>query len=174
MLIDDFLPTFDVNERHSVQVNAPVENVYLAVRHLDLSHAGISRVLFRLRGIRASASSNLDDFLRMGFILLGEKPNEELLLGLVGRFWTPSGGLRKMDADAFRRFDERGFARAVWNFSLTDHHGSIALQTETRVLCTDEESRRQFRRYWRIVGVFSGLIRKDILRSIKKKAEQLR
>ena len=45
------------------------------------------------------------------------------------------------------------------------------LATETRVLCLDTASRRRFRLYWTLIGPFSGLIRKDILRSIKRQAE---
>ncbi len=87
MLIDDFLPRYDVRERHRTKVNASVDEVYAAVRQLDISQAKLTQWLFRLRGIPASSNFNLDNFLKMRFILLGERPNEELLLGLVGRFW---------------------------------------------------------------------------------------
>jgi hypothetical protein len=45
------------------------------------------------------------------------------------------------------------------------------LSTETRVQATDAMSRRQFLRYWRIIGPFSGLVRRDLLRRIKREAE---
>jgi hypothetical protein len=174
MLIDDFLRDFDIGERHHVKVHAPVDRVYRAIRELDLSHARLSMFLFRLRGMCGEPTFNLDELLKMGFIPLGDKPNEELLLGLVGRFWTLSGGVRRLDAEGFRSFDEPGYARAAWNFSLTDHTTYTTLETETRVRCTDDSSRKRFLWYWRIVGGFSGLIRRDILRSIKRSAEKHR
>ena len=85
MLIEDFLPCYDMGERHHTIVRASVGKVYAAVRQLDLSRAKLSTFLLRLRGISASSCFTLDDFLKMRFILLGEKPKEELLPGLVGR-----------------------------------------------------------------------------------------
>ena len=45
------------------------------------------------------------------------------------------------------------------------------LSTETRVLATDEASRRAFRRYWLVIRPFSGLIRRVWLRAIRQRAE---
>ena len=106
------------------------------------------------------------------FALLGERPNRELVLGLVGRFWATSGDLQRLDAGEFRDFGRPGYAKAAWNFSVEEQHdGTTLLTTETRVLCLDTASRRRFRLYWTLIGPFSGLIRKDILRSIKRQAE---
>lgn len=110
----------------------------------------------------------------MRFILLGERQNEELLLGLVGRFWTPSGKLLRLDAKGFRNFDDPGYAMAVWNFTLREQlDKSVQLETETRVFCTDAASRRRFKFYWLIIGAFSGLIRREVLQAIKRNAEEL-
>ncbi|HEY0005420.1 MAG TPA: hypothetical protein VGB17_11475 [Pyrinomonadaceae bacterium] len=178
MLIDQFLPRYDVHERHRTKVHASLEEVYAVVRELDLSRARLTQALMRLRGMGAGRSSpaelNLDHLLKkMCFILLGERPQEELLLGLAGRFWKPSGELRRLDAEEFRNFNEPGYAKAAWNFSLSEQaDGSVLLETETRVSCLDETSRRRFRLYWMIVGPFSGLLRRDMLRALRLKAEQ--
>jgi hypothetical protein len=173
MLIDDFLPQYDVCERHQTKVHAPVDDVYIAVRRLDISQAKLSMFLFRLRGLSAPSCFTLDDFLKMRFILLGEKSNEELLLGLVGRFWTPSGKLRRLDSEGFCNFNEKGYAKAAWNFSLSKlPGGTVLLATETRVYCTDEVSRRRFKLYWLFVSHFSGLIRREVLQTVKRNAEK--
>jgi len=109
--------------------------------------------------------------LKSGFILLGENPGEEILLGLVGRFWTPSGGIRGLDVDAFRRFTDPGFAKTIWNFYLSGSAGQTVLTTETRIVCLDDSSRRKFKIYWTLVKPFSGLIRKEILKVIKFESE---
>ncbi len=105
MLIDEYLPIYDVRERHDVEVHAPVERVYGAVHALDISDARLTRLLFRWRGLPCPPHFTLDDFLMMRFILLGERPAEELLLGLVGKFWTPAGALRRIERAEFKDFN---------------------------------------------------------------------
>lgn len=175
MLIDDFLPTYEVSERHEVKIHATAVDVYQAVRELDISRARITRWLFRLRGIPTSSKFSLEDFLKMRFVLLGERQNEELLLGLVGRFWTPTGKLQRLNAEMYRSFNKEGFAKAAWNFSLTPETvDTTLLVTETRVHCMDKASQRQFRFYWLLIGAFSGIVRKEILQELKRNAESLR
>jgi hypothetical protein len=173
MLIDEYLPLYDVREQHRVTVHAPAGRVYRAVRALDISDARITRLLFRVRGLPCPPRLTLDDFLKMRFILLGECPGEELLLGLVGRFWTPKGELRRLAPEEFISFKERGYAKAAWNFSLTEQaNGGISLAKETRVHCTDGASRMRFRLYWTLIGAFSGLVRREILQTVKRNAER--
>jgi hypothetical protein len=175
MLIDDFLPVYDVTERHQVIIAGSPREVYSAVRQLDISRARITPLLFRLRGMQTPPALTLDELLKRRFILLGERVNEELLLGLIGKFWTLCGDLRRVDVEGYRGFDEEGYAKAAWNFSLTQRSASqVLLSTETRVRCTDERSRSRFRLYWSLIAPFSGLIRMEMLREIKRQVETLR
>ncbi|HYY57514.1 MAG TPA: hypothetical protein VE842_09280 [Pyrinomonadaceae bacterium] len=176
MLIDDFLPVYDVTERHQVLiVSGSVDEVYAAVRRLDISSARITPWLFRLRGMQTPPALTLDQLLKRRFILLGEKVNEELLLGVVGKFWTLCGDLRRLDVEGYRGFSEEGYAKAAWNFSLAQRSADrVLLRTETRVRCTDARSRRRFRLYWSLIGPFSGLIRIEMLREIKRQVESKR
>ena len=115
----------------------------------------------------------MPDFLKMGFVLLEERPNRELLLGLVGQFWKLSGNLRRLKPDAFKAFNKAGYAKTAWNFTLTENlDGTVQLETETRVACMDPASRRRFRIYWTFIGPFSALIRRDALRALKKRSEE--
>jgi len=178
-LIDTWMPTWDAVERHQTHVRAPREAVWRAARTLDFARSPVVRALFALRslpglcsrGPRRALGGTLDGLLRSGFVLLGERPGEELLLGLVGRFWRPDGGIVRLTADELRTFDRPGYAVATWNFTLAADHGGSRLATETRVRCTDAAARRSFRRYWAVVGPFSGLIRREMLRSIRRAAE---
>lgn len=184
MLIDELLPRFDTVERHQTRILAPASIVYGAVRELDLSDSRMVRLLFRLRevpgGFRSTRRDTrrlgltLRDLVASGFIVLGERPDEEIVLGLVGRFWTASGNIMRMDAEAFNTFASPGFAKAAWNFSLSpDDAGATELATETRVLCLDDSSRRKFKLYWRLIAPFSGVIRKEALRAVKLAAETM-
>ena len=173
LLIDEFLPRFDVASRHEIVVSAPVEQVYAVARQVDLSGSATIRWLFRLRGLPVPEALRLDGLLRAGFVLLGEDPGRELVLGVVGRFWSITGGLQRVHSGGFRGFDRPGTAKAVWNFRVDPQSGgSSLLSTETRVLCLDDRSRRRFRWYWSLVGPFSGLIRREALRLAKRRAEK--
>ncbi len=173
MLIDEFLPAFDVTARYEIDVHAPMETAYRAARSLDSSDSQIVRWLFRLRGLPIQTLT-LDGMLKFGFILLGETPPQEILFGLAGRFWTRSGQIQRLDSKSYARFDQEGFAKVAANISLSQQPGGITrVTTETRVLCLGEASRRWFRLYWLLIGPFSGIIRNGWLRIIKRQAENL-
>lgn len=168
MLIDSFLPAYDFSETHDIRIRATAEKVFRALNEVDMRESPIVRWLVFLRGISTEKMTLRE--MRL-FETLGVNKNRELLLGLAGRFWTLRGDLQKIDAGNFREFNEKGFAKAVWNFSLDEADGETNLTTETRIACTDAESRRNFGFYWTFIQPFSGLIRKEMLKTIKRKAE---
>lgn len=180
-LIDAWMPEYDVSARYRIPVRAPPARTYEAVQNVDISRSRSTAWLFRLRelpgslrrrGRRQRLGMTIPHLLDFGFIHLAETPGEEMLLGLAGRFWTPSGGVIRLTAEEFAAFGRPGFALATWNFALRETaRGNTILSTETRVLCTDPNSRRWFRVYWTLVGPFSGLIRREALRLIKQSAE---
>ena len=181
-LLDREMPRWDVAEHHETVVRAPAERVWAAARTLDLGRSPVIRALFALRslpGLFAGKGSRgralgvtMEGLLRSGFVLLDERENEEVVLGLVGRFWRPTGGLVRVTADELRAFDRPGYAVAAWSFALHPRpDGAVRLSTETRVRCTDDASRRSFKRYWALIGPFSGLTRVEMLRAIRRAAE---
>ncbi len=172
MLIDEYIHTYDVNEQHQIDVHAPVEKVYRVVQSFDFSDSRIVSWLFRLRGIPEYALT-LDGLLKFGFTMLGEKSDQEIVFGLIGRFWTRSIHIQHLNPDGFVKFDRKGFAKAVGNISITQQPGGITrVTTETRVLCIGNSSRRYFRLYWLIIGPFSAWIRTEWLRIIKRQSEK--
>ena len=179
VLIEGVLPEFDVVERHRIRVRAPADRAYEAVRALDLGRSPVAMALFAVRGLLRmgrgprARSFKLDDAGRLGFVVLAEEPGVEFVLGLVGRFWQLRGGIRRVEPEAFEAFAESGFAKAAWNFPVDPLGPSACMvRTETRVLCTDPESQKKFLRYWRVIGPFSGFIRREALRLIKRDAER--
>jgi len=171
MLIDSFLPEYDFSETHDIKIRATAENVFRALNEVDLCESAVIRWLFRLRGL-PTREMTLREMKRLRFEVLGENENRELLLGLAGRFWTIRGDLQRINSGNFREFDERGFAKAVWDFSIDESEGETRLTTETRIKCLDAESRKKFGFYWTFIQPFSALIRKEILKAIKRKAEK--
>lgn len=179
-LIDRWLDKWDKAAVYSIALPASQTEVYDAVRHADFSGSFITRILFSLRSFDFTFSRkvnalkpSLDGLIENGFILLEENPPNEIVLGLVGKFWRASGCIQRITADDFKKFEQTGFAKVAWNFLLTPQaDGTAMLSTETRIRCTDEESRRKFSRYWFFIGPFSGLIRREMLRTIKRQIEQ--
>ena len=154
-----------------IHVAAPPYVVEHTMRTADLGASRTVRILLRLRGMRTDAL-RLEQLQRSSFRLLADEPGREVVLGLIGRPWTPGGGLCRFDAVDFAGFDEPGYAKAAWNLHVTRlEDGTTRLETETRVRCTDAGSRRRFRTYWFFIRLFSGLIRRLALRTIKRAAE---
>lgn len=170
MLIDEFLPKYDFVETHSIEVRASAETVFGLVNEINICESPIIRWLFFLRGL-PNGHLKLSDLRKSNFEILGVEKNKELLLGLAGKFWTLGGKLQKINADNFREFDKKGFAKAAWNFSIYGSGKNSRLTTETRIRCLDDASRRSFRFYWTFIQPFSGLIRNEMLKIIKRKAE---
>ncbi len=183
MLIDGFLPRYDARSYYHTLVNARAQSVYDAVLATNLLDSSITRALFSLRALPARWRSSrsrrpppaitIETLLKNGAILLGDTPPRELVLGLVGKFWSLSeGNVRGLNATGFQQFEVPGYAKAAMNFSVVRQcEAQTLLATETRVQCTDDQSRRRFRWYWFVIAAFSGLIRKEMLKGIKRRAE---
>ncbi|HZV80505.1 MAG TPA: hypothetical protein VFF60_12960 [Candidatus Binatus sp.] len=145
--------------------------MYACLWTADLNSSSVTRTLFAVRGGHFSkpaafAPLTLRMLLRAGFTLLGERPNDEIAFGLIGKPWQPAYEVRRFEAPAFVPFDEPGYAKIVWNFRVQPDGGGSALSTQTRVRCTDRASLVKFRLYWMFTGPFSGYIRRQMLRSI--------
>ena len=169
MLIDEFLPKYDFVEKHDIKILASSETVIGTIDEIDFCESPIVRALLFLRGM-PSAKMRLRDLRKTNFEILG-KCDDELLIGLAGKFWTLTGKMQKVNSDNFRAFNKKGFAKAVWNFSVDEIGNESRLKTETRIRCLDDESRRSFGFYWTFIQPFSGLIRCEMLKIVKKKAE---
>ena len=166
-LLDEVLPEWHFRERHRLRVDADPARVFAAVREVTLAETPIARALVRLRGMHARPDRPIFDEMRdVGFEVEAEELGRELAFAAVGQPWKFRGGERRRTSD-FRSFAEPGFAKMAFNFCLD---GST-LSTETRVLLTDERSRRAFRRYWLVIRPFSGLIRRVWLRAIARRAQ---
>ena len=182
-LLDDWMPVSDVSARHAIHVAADAERTYRIAREerlggpliwLLMGLRGIPVLVARiLAGARQPAVSRAGLTVRAGipFTVLAEEPGTEILFGLRGRFWTPTGGLVAADAATFRATPSAGLAHALWNFRIEPHTNGCRVTTETRVLCADAATRGSFLRYWRVVRFGSGLIRRSMLREIRRRAE---
>jgi hypothetical protein len=182
LLIDQFLPRYDFAVVHAQVFRVPPGVCLRAARNLDLFRHPAIRVLLDLRALPGRAASLLtgrrdggdhvpatfrvEDMTRYGWYLLGENPSE-IVLGQIGRPWKAAEATAGPVAApaAFATYDEPGYAKLALSLR-ADPRGttSAVLTMETRVALTDAASLRRFRRYWMVIGPFSGLIRRVALR----------
>jgi hypothetical protein len=182
--LDEFLPEYDFSEVHSTFVAATSAEVLAAIRELTSREVPLLVAFMTIRRLpaavrrrrlapirRALDAPLIDQFTRGGFVVLAERP-DELVFGVVGRFWTAEGGVRRVNAEDFVVFDAPGVAKAAMNFHTRAVAGGTVLSTETRIRATDEAARRRFGRYWRVIMPGSAAIRRAWLRAIRKRAER--
>ncbi|WP_276256167.1 hypothetical protein [Halomontanus rarus] len=188
MLIDRHLPEYDVTTiRHRV-VDADPETTYEAMLTADLLDTGpIVRALGALRNVpmviasRIRGGSGAPPPERMRFAdvprtdewtLLDEAPGEEFVFGAVGKFWRPAIEWRRIDPEEFSAFDEPGYAKLAIGLSVRPYgEGRTLLSYEARTATTDDRARRNFRRYWRVIGPFAGYLMSRALERIAADAE---
>lgn len=167
LLIDQFLPKYHFSERHQTRVHAPGDLVYRSFMSCELNRSRVIRYLFRLRGLPGS-NLTIGGLRSAGFQVLGTIPNKELVMGLIGRFWTRSGHIVKIAPEHFADFNTPGYARAALNFTIVPlNNGTVRLSTETRIHCHSDKSRHLFKAYWTVIRPFSGWIRLEMLRPNK-------
>jgi hypothetical protein len=184
-LIDELLPDFDVNEFHQARIAAPPAVAWAAVEALTPPEVRLAGPLMairslpaRLRGRSAPSSSPripiLEAMQRQGFTRLGERPGEDVALGIVGRFWSLDAmrTLRPITGpEDFVAFAEPGYAKAVMDLRVVPDGDGSRVTTETRIAGTDAEATKKFRRYWFVVGKGSALIRLSWLNAVRRRAE---
>lgn len=167
MLIDKYLPRFDVAEVHELEVDAPPDATYTAMWHADLRDPLVAalfairdlpnRIARRARGEApppAPSSLTFADLAtpEMGWMLLAQDPGAEFVLGSVGRFWKRDYGWREVAPEEFFAFGEPGYAKIALSLSVRAVAlGRSVLRYEARTGTTDQDARMRFRRYWRVI-----------------------
>jgi hypothetical protein len=161
----DALPVYHHSERHAIRVAASPERALAAAREALLEDVPLVRALFRLRGLRAAPSGPVWEAL----LAEGFQPFRDDTLVLIGKPWSPRGGLRRVDD--FVAFAEPGWAKMAMDLRAVPDGDGARLETETRVFLTDRFARRRFGAYWLVIRPFSGFVRRSWLRAAKRRAE---
>ncbi len=180
-LLDRFLPTCEVLERHETRVVAPAEMTFVAAREMDLMQSPLVRAIFRGRELlmRATPATKrqertfLHEVLELGWGVLAEESGREMVLGAVTQPWEADVRFRSLPPDEFAAFDAPGYAKIAWTIRAEPLGPATSrFCTETRVATTDADSRKRFRRYWTMVSPGVRLIRRESLRLVRADAER--
>jgi hypothetical protein len=150
--LDRVLPEFAHREVHTTTVDASPELVWTALHEVKGTELPVTRVLTTLRGLSSRGAKRplIDRFVAGGFgVVLDEAP---------------------------RALARPGFVLMATSFALEPlggHGGGrTRLTTETRVQPTDAGAARTFRPYWWVIRAGSGLIRHELLRAVRRRAEK--
>jgi hypothetical protein len=73
-------------------------------------------------------------------------------------------------AAQMRAFAQPDWVKAAFDFVLEADGDGTLVSTETRVSATDARTRRRFGLYWMLIRAGSGLIRRDLLRELARRA----
>ena len=179
MLADDFLPVYDVSDAVATLIRADPVTTWDALLNVDLIDVGRRRPLVAALGalralpeivsrlLHGEAPKGAPPHLRLndlsslpvrqgGWILLGDKPQDEIAFGLVGKFWRPVIEFAEVSRDDFVAFERPGFAKTIYLLAVRRISETQTLLSGTmRTATTDEHARKWFRRYWSF-GVGSG------------------
>ena len=110
-LLDRFIPTYDIAERHRIQVDAPAEITLAAAREMDLNQSWIVRAIFRTRelvlGAEPDTAARPQGIVALttsiGWGVLAEVPGRELVMGAVTQPWKANVVFRRYHRTSSRR-----------------------------------------------------------------------
>jgi hypothetical protein len=187
MIVDEVMPVAEYRVRVRSAVRADLETTWAAVHEANLFADPWVRGLFairdlptrlwhRLRGQPAESvprSITFRDIAEMpNWVVLGEDPPRETVLGSVGRFWQHDYGIREVAPSEFAGFAETGYAKTVAAIRLERLVDGRTLMTyESRTTTTSAEARRRFRLYWVVLRFGIWLVMKRSLAAIRAEAE---
>jgi hypothetical protein len=180
-LLDRFMPAYEVVERHQIRVAAPADVTLAAAKEQDLLQLPLVRAIIRARELALGARPDnrpqprglLAATQALGWGVLAEVPEREVVVGAVTRPWEPNVTFNALPPGEFVAFRQPGFVKIAWTLRADPlDAGASIFRTETRAVSTDATARARFRRYWTFVSPGIALIRLLSLRPLKRAAER--
>jgi hypothetical protein len=187
MLLDQFMPAPQYSVRVRAAVRADIDTTWAAVHEANLFadrwvralfglRDGPTRLWHRLRGRpdqQVPRSITFDDIAQLpSWMVLGENPPHEAILGSVGRFWQHDYGWREVPPEEFAAFNEPGYAKTLAAMRLQRLIDGRTLVTyDSRTSTTSDDARRRFRLYWLVLRFGIWLVMKRALAAIQSEAE---
>jgi hypothetical protein len=175
-LIQHFLPRPRHTEIHRIAVKASPTEAWAVARHFDGATIPWVRFLFdlrtlpdRLRGMDVPLAKDsglgVDEIASHGhgFMLLDEKPGEEVVVGAIGRFWHLNIPFTDVPPKDFAAFNEPGWGKVAWCIRVEPRDAGSWVTLELRVTATDDASWDKQTTYFRLIGPFSHLIRSSAM-----------
>jgi hypothetical protein len=180
--LDDWMPRWQIRERHIIPIGAPPEKVFEAIHAVRADDIFLFRTLIAIRRCGQDGPESilnapeqkpiLDVATQTTFVLLTEEPARELVIGTVVAAPPQGRASGRLAPELFQRKLQPGVALATMNFLVApDDRGGSIVSTETRIYANNKAAARRFAIYWRVIHPGSDIIRRMWLRAIKQRAE---
>jgi hypothetical protein len=179
--VQRFMPDHEVDELFQSRIRAPASITFSEAGSMSLDASPLIRAIFRAREILLGGSSGsplpsggvVDQMRAMGWGVLSEMPNREIVLGAVTQPWNRDVVFRSLPPESFASFHEPGFVKILVTINADPiDSGTSRLRIGTYATTTDPLARSRFRRYWAVFSPGILLIRAVILSSVKAEAER--
>ena len=179
-VLDNIMPEYQFSEIHSARIRARPAQVMQSVRESTWGDMKSLRTLLKIRGASLHTPSHassafsqdkriLDAFAASGYVS-GGSDHEIVMCGGVNV--RAQHVLEARTLQEWSDFHEPAAVKMAFDFYVADAGGGWStITTETRVLATDDLTRRGMARYWRLIVPGSGLLRRQWLDGIKIRAE---
>jgi hypothetical protein len=180
-LLDQFLRTYEVVDRHHLEVAAPAAITFAAACGVDFQQSVLIRAIFKGREVLLGSDPDVSTCPRglvalttsLGWGVLAEVPGREVVVGAVTQPWKPNVVFRALPPDSFAAFNEPDYVKIVWTLRADPiDAGHSIVRTETRAATTDPAAREKFRRYWSVVSPGIVMIRRVGLPLVRSEAER--
>lgn len=159
--LDEIMPVWQFDERHAIDVAAPPDKVFAAIRGVTAKEIFLFRTLTAVRRFGRKGAESiinapetqplLDVATRTSFRYLADDPPHELVVGTV--------------------IERPDVTLAMMNFRVMPNGSGSIVTTETRVHAKTAAAAYRFAIYWRVIHPGSDIIRRSWLRAIKRRAE---
>jgi hypothetical protein len=180
-LLDRFMPTYEIVERHGIRVRAPAPVTLAVAREVDLQASPVVRTIIRARELILGATPDnrirprglLNEVQSLGWGVLADVPEREVVVGAVTKPWEANVTFRALPPAQFAAFNEPGYVKIAWTIRAEPISATESVfRTETRAIATDTIARIKFRRYWSFLSPGIIVIRWALLGPVKNEAER--
>ncbi len=174
--LEQTMPVYHFRERHSRWIDASPDQVWQALTTLTLDQLTLTRPLVAIRHLGAHTATPAKPVFTEGPVRMFQiTPPAYAIGGAVARPWQRRPERRDISSlETFARFAEPGWTKYLTDFHLAPGNGGVQLTTETRGYSTDRRAQRRFALYWALIRPASGLIRRDMLATVRRRATPAR
>ena len=174
--LEQTMPVYHFRERHSRWIDAGPDQVWQALTTLTLDQLTLTRPLVAIRHLGAHTATPAKPVFTEGPVRMFQiTPPAYAVGGAVARPWQRRPERRDISSlETFARFAEPGWTKYLTDFHLAPGNGGVQLTTETRGYSTDRRAQRRFALYWALIRPASGLIRRDMLATVRRRATPAR
>jgi hypothetical protein len=159
--IDTWLPGCHARLHFTRASTATPGALWAAAQAIRLRDAPRLQRLIRWRLGRHAPppDTTFEEFFRTGIFMLLEEGERQMVSGVAGRIWSPSGDYAQFEtADEYREYRRRGTAKVVLSVAVREHARGSEIVHEARVWCADRRTRLLFRPFWAVVSPFARFI----------------